>query len=331
MNINSPKAIKTGLLLVVLFCIPITTYAREDAPLKWKLQRWEYIVLVQVGEEVGTEETKHLQNNVITVLRGDKKKLPKFEWWGQKNRVKGQYYLMCYHKTPPGTSAWQSFPVEKSKDGLTVQKFYTDHDTVFYGTKAKYKDMTFGQLEEVLKKFPFEPDVTKSEFYKHGMIKKPDPLLLELKNRLEPELQKLSPKPTVEFYDSRGGGGLSIRFDTRNYVVHPSTMSRGFLENTVKKEGPNFRGFILGVSFQPRGTLNQLATPQVLREPYWDTYINIYPIKNTQQQFYFRLSYSTATNKALIDKIKKAAEQLQGEVTAKVMVTPKRKSKQVHN
>lgn len=161
---------RTILLSVVVFCVATTSaYARLDLPLKWKLQRWEFVVLVQGGDDVGTTETRHVENDIVTVLRGKKEDLPEFEWWLHREHVKGQYYLMCYHKAPPGTSAWQSFQVEKSQDGFTILTFYTNDGTVFYDDDAEYKDMALGRLQQLLKEVPFEPDVEKTEFYKHGM------------------------------------------------------------------------------------------------------------------------------------------------------------------
>ena len=155
------------LLSATLLCLVCSSAsARLDAPLKWKIQRWEYIVIVQGGDKVGDEETKHTRKKIITVLRGKQEDLPKFEWWRHKHHTKGQYYLMCYHKAPPGTSAWQSFNLKKTKDGFTILNFSTEHDTVFYGTKAKYEDMTLEKFRELLKQVPFEADEKKTHWNK---------------------------------------------------------------------------------------------------------------------------------------------------------------------
>lgn len=161
---------RTILLFIVAFCVvAMTAEAREDCPLGWKLQRWEFIVLTQAGDETGTTETRHVQNNIIAVLRGEKEGLPDFEWWLHKDHVKGQYYLMCYHKAPPGTSAWQSFNVTKSESDFTILNFYTNDRTAFYDGNSEYKDMTLGRLKELLKEVSFEPDVEKTEYCRHGM------------------------------------------------------------------------------------------------------------------------------------------------------------------
>ncbi len=78
---------------------------------------------------------------------------------------------MCFHKAPPGTSAWESFNLIKLDDAFTIVKFRTEDDAPFYGTKAEYKDMKLDDLRELLKATPFEPNVEKTEYYKSGMIK----------------------------------------------------------------------------------------------------------------------------------------------------------------
>jgi len=128
-------------------------------------------VVVQAGDEVGTSETRHVQNNVIAVLRGRKEGLPEFEWWRHWDYVKGQYYLMCYHKAPPGTSAWESFRLKKPEAGFIILKFFTDDRSGFYGSKAEYKDMALEKLKELIKEVPFESDTDKTEYHKHGMVK----------------------------------------------------------------------------------------------------------------------------------------------------------------
>ncbi len=137
----------------------------------------------------------------------------------------------------------------------------------------------------------------------------PDPVLVALKDRLEHEFQKLDPKPTFEFPDSCGGRTLAVRFKTRNYVVHPRKPKGSFVETTVKREGPTYQGFYLRIHVQQLGEVNQLCVPQVVREPYWDMYLDVYPVKNTQKQLYFCLFYNKGTDKALLDQIKKVAEQ----------------------
>lgn len=140
----------------------------------------------------------------------------------------------------------------------------------------------------------------------------PDPVIVALKAKLEHEFQKLNlnPKPTFEFLRGYEGRTLVVRLKTREYVIHPRTPKGGFAETTVKREGPADDGFLLNAHIQPLGQVNQPVTPQVIREPYWSLFVDVYPVKNTQKQIYFFLAFNESTDGALIENIKKIASQL---------------------
>lgn len=137
----------------------------------------------------------------------------------------------------------------------------------------------------------------------------PDPMLLSLKTRLERELRELEPKPTFEFPDGHAGRGLVVRFRTRNYIIHPSNKAGRVEERTITREGPSDEGFLLNVYSQRLGAVNQAVTPQLVREPYWNLYLNVYPVERDRKQLYFCLSYRGWTDEALIEKIKKVTEK----------------------
>lgn len=138
----------------------------------------------------------------------------------------------------------------------------------------------------------------------------PDPALVMLQSRLERDFQKLDAKPTFEIPVAYEGRNLIVRFKTRTYIVHPRRgMSGGFLETTEKREGPSDQGFLLRVQVEQLGEPNQALMPQVIREPYWNSYLSVYPIKGTQKQLYFCLSYAEGTDGTLIENIRKAASE----------------------
>lgn len=138
----------------------------------------------------------------------------------------------------------------------------------------------------------------------------PDPVLIALKDKLEQEFQKTEPKPTFEFPNHYNGKFMIGRFKNRSWLIHPRAKDGRRAETVEKSEGPSDDGFRLAVEVQPLGTVNQLAVPQTVREPYWSTYFNVYPVKNTQKQLYFCLSYGGWTAEKQIAQIKRAAEQL---------------------
>ena len=139
----------------------------------------------------------------------------------------------------------------------------------------------------------------------------PDPALAALKERLEQEFQKLDPKPTFDFPgEGYQGRTLIVRYKTRKYVVHTELPKGGYAETTERREGPDDGGFLLTVHMERLGEVNQLVVPWVIRQPYWDLYVNVYPVKNTKKQLYVGLDYLFTTDKKLLDRIKKVAKEL---------------------
>lgn len=67
--------------------------------------------------------------------------------------------------------------------------------------------------------------------------------------------------------------------------------------------GPTFKGFVLKIRNQQRGEINQAVTPQTLHRPYWRTYLEVTPVKGTEEQLYWGLSYGSRTDTNLIQKI----------------------------
>lgn len=96
--------------------------------------------------------------------------MPEFEFWRNNDLVKDHYYVMHYHKAPPGTSAWGCSNLEKTNDSFIVKAIQDDQDTVFYGTKAVYRDLQLGDFEKLLKETPFEANPTNAFYYKVGMV-----------------------------------------------------------------------------------------------------------------------------------------------------------------
>jgi hypothetical protein len=137
-----------------------------------------------------------------------------------------------------------------------------------------------------------------------------DPILAALKTELERELDKLDPNPVFVLEDASKSDALKVLFKTRDYVVHPSLPKGGYSVETETRVGPSEHGFLLVARVQELGVVNQLLVPQVVREPYWQTYVNVYPVKNTQKQICFCLSYGGRTQDEILKRIKKAAEQL---------------------
>jgi hypothetical protein len=134
----------------------------------------------------------------------------------------------------------------------------------------------------------------------------PHPVLWKLKGEIEAALGELKPKPTVSFPH----GSLNVRFRTRHYTVHPKNKAGRISEETIQVEGPSDDGFFLRAHLQPKGTVNQAEVPQVWRETYWSTFLNVYEVKGSDKQIYMALSFSPWTDEEILKRIKEIAEQL---------------------
>lgn len=129
----------------------------------------------------------------------------------------------------------------------------------------------------------------------------PDPVLVELRSKLEKELSDLKPAPTFEV----GETTLKMRYKTREYQVHRPE-GQGRLSKELHTEiGPDAGGLVLNVHVQANGEVIQAVVPQTLRNPYWDTHLDVYPVADKNKQIFCGVSSRFTTDKKLIDKIKK--------------------------
>jgi hypothetical protein len=148
----------------------------------------------------------------------------------------------------------------------------------------------------------------------------PDPVLVSLQAKLERELQDLKLSPGFEVPASSAGKTLIMRYKTREYQVHPESKAGRLGPGLEGREGPDDEGILLQIHLEQHGEIHQAVVPQTRREPYWSTFLNVYPIAGTGKQIYLALSFRGGTDPQLIEKIKAFAKQ-QGKGDA-----PKRQS-----
>jgi len=137
-----------------------------------------------------------------------------------------------------------------------------------------------------------------------------DPVLIDLKTKIERELGKLGPKPTFEFSDSNPGRCLVARYKTGRCVIAHANSRGGKGGKKIRMgEGPIDDGFLLRTYIQPFGDVNQAAVPQTTDRAYGALYIQVYEIEKQKKQIYFCLSYTPRTDPKLIRKLRTIAEQ----------------------
>ena len=139
---------------------------------------------------------------------------------------------------------------------------------------------------------------------------KSDPVLTDLQTQLVKALRELNVTAIMEIPDAYAGKSLVLRYKTRPYKVYPQSKAGRLGRELVEREGPDDEGILLRAHVQKAGEVNQAAVPQTIREPYWSTYLNVYPVAGTGKQIYMALSYRGWTDKKLIERITKVAEQM---------------------
>ena len=135
----------------------------------------------------------------------------------------------------------------------------------------------------------------------------PAPELGNVVAALQPLMATLSPTPEVMTNDQ---SFVTISYRTQTFKIHGGSMTGEFAKEAHDEVGPTFKGFILSVDLQKKGEVNQAATPQTLRRPYWETYIQLTPVAGSDRQLYWGLSYGSRTDTNLLAQIRQAVERM---------------------
>ena len=165
----------TILLLAVALPTTATTDGHLDVPLKWKLQRWEFVAIVEAGDTAAIANypyTKYVEKKIVRVLRGRREDFPEFEFYRNNDLQKARSYLFCYYKSPPGSSGWEHFSVDRTNASFMVKAILPNKDAGFYDKDAVYSDVHLEEFEKLLKDIPFESNPTNTLFYQNGMTRR---------------------------------------------------------------------------------------------------------------------------------------------------------------
>jgi hypothetical protein len=119
---------------------------------------------------------------------------------------------------------------------------------------------------------------------------------------LRPLIEKLDPKPEVT--RSNEGQKLEVAYKAQIYKVHGRLKSGEFSKETRDELGPSYEGFILRAHVQDAGWVNPLATPQTIRQPYWQTDLDVTRLAGTQKQIFWSLSYIGEPHRTLLIQIR---------------------------
>lgn len=138
----------------------------------------------------------------------------------------------------------------------------------------------------------------------------PAPELARVVAALQPITATLSPAPEVK---PDGPSSVKVSYRTQTFKVHGGSMTGEFSKEAHEEVGPTFTGFVLFVDVQKKGEVNQAATPQTLRRPYWETFIQVTPVAGSDRQLYWGLSHGSRTDTNLLAQIREAVEKLSEE------------------
>ncbi len=123
---------------------------------------------------------------------------------------------------------------------------------------------------------------------------------------LRPVLEKLGAEaPKIEV--SQDGRDVDVRYRTQKFAIHGISMTGKIDEHTHEEIGPAHDGFRLKMTVEEKeGEPNQADVPQTLREPYWQTDLDIAIIDGTSRQVFWSLSYGSRPDKSILDAIRNA-------------------------
>jgi len=125
---------------------------------------------------------------------------------------------------------------------------------------------------------------------------------------IQPAIERLEPAARVEYADT--GESLVVTYRAQSYKIHGRSMTGEISTNAYDEIGPSVRGFVLHASLQNAGEINQACTPQTLREPYWQTDLDVTPIRKTGKQVFWALSYGVRTDTNVLMQIRAALGSL---------------------
>lgn len=101
-------------------------------------------------------------------------------------------------------------------------------------------------------------------------------------------------------------GQLRAKYSTMEFTVHRHWKTGEYLQLTDQIEGPNFKGFILQISVESGKYTGQAIIPQILRQPYWQTYIDRPATIDGKSHYVINFSFGSRVDSKFKDAIIKA-------------------------
>jgi hypothetical protein len=122
----------------------------------------------------------------------------------------------------------------------------------------------------------------------------------------------------VTFEYAEHSTSLTVKYQSRRFMVHGGSKTGAFSEKPREVEGPDVRGFLLRIHAQDKGTVNQADVPQTIRQPYWRMDLDVTVVPDTGHQLYWALAYGSRTDESLLNRVRAAVKGLGTPVEVKL-------------
>ncbi len=120
---------------------------------------------------------------------------------------------------------------------------------------------------------------------------------------LQPTLDKLEPAAKVEF--EKSSPTVKVLFLPQNFKIHGRSKPGEIAAEAHDEIGPSYKGFVLAVHLESKGEVNQAVTSQTIREPYWQTNLDGTPLRGSDKQIFWALSYGSRADQKVLNELRK--------------------------
>jgi len=100
--------------------------------------------------------------------------------------------------------------------------------------------------------------------------------------------------------------------DTMIFTVHAIGMTGEIRETTNQLSGPNYKGFILRISTRDGEYQGQAVTPQTLRNPYWQTFMDRSLTEDGKGHYSINFSYGSRLDRQFKEELFKVLPNSRG-------------------
>jgi hypothetical protein len=116
----------------------------------------------------------------------------------------------------------------------------------------------------------------------------------------------LKPAPRV----NRNGRSVMFGYKTRSFTVHTSDKLGRRSKKALEMVGPSRDGLMVRVSLVDKRYAGAAEIPQEMRQPYWTSYVNAYPVLRGRQHLYLFMTYGRRTDRAVVNRIEALLQSL---------------------